>query len=373
MHDSERNRLAKLQTALLLAAADFDQAAAAAHALDAEAEDAALMRALETAIAVCYSRAFTQSTLLRLGGEYGPPAGSADAELHRFLLRTRDKVYAHTDKTSGRRTSTNVSLATGDATVITVEWQEEWLPFPREYIPGVIDLCGRQALRFRTEAAAIQLHLDAPAPGGSADEVLQRAAEQEHKASALHRLGWETGAGATIWARSIQDELARHEKAREDHAANTADLQAWERFHGSALLLVVAIDQVLAFDCRVRSLTGDAELAKARARFDAVGPDAEELRDLVAHLDAYAVGQGRRQTGKATPPLTEEHLETFLYWGNGGGTELRLGDKQVNLRAAAHAAVELAHVVERVRAKHLQITEQEANAAMRRRYGLPPE
>jgi hypothetical protein len=203
------------------------------------------------------------------------------------------------------------------------------------------------------------------------DEEAQRAAEL--KASALHRLGWETGAGATVWARSIQDELVRHEKAREDHAANTADLQAWERFHGSALLLVVAVDQVLAFERRVRSLTGDAELAKARARFDAVGPDAEELRDLVAHLDAYAVGQGRRQTGRAMPPLAEEHLETFLYWGNGGGTELRLGDKQVNLRAAANAAVELAQVVERVRAKHLQITEQKANAAMRRRYGLPPE
>jgi hypothetical protein len=137
-------------------------------------------------------------------------------------------------------------------------------------------------------------------------EEAQREAEQaEGKASALHRLGWETGAGATIWARSIEDELARHEAARKLHAENTADLQAWERLHGSALLLVVAIHQVLAFESRVRSLTGDAELAKARTRFDAVGPDAEELRHLVAHLDAYAVGQGLRQTGKAMPPLAE--------------------------------------------------------------------
>jgi hypothetical protein len=41
---------------------------------------------------------------------------------------------------------------------------------------------------------------------------------------------------------------------------------------------------------------------KARARFDAVGPDAEALRDLVAHLDEYAVGKGSRQTGKRLPP-----------------------------------------------------------------------
>jgi hypothetical protein len=203
------------------------------------------------------------------------------------------------------------------------------------------------------------------------DESAQH--EAELKASALHRLGWETGAGATIWARSIEDELARHEVARERHAANTADLEAWERLHGSALLLVVAIHQVLAFESRVRSLTGDAELAMARTRFDVVGPDAAELRDLVAHLDAYAVGQGLRQTGKAMPLLGEQHLETFMYWGDGGGTELSLGDKQLNLRTAANAAVELARVVERVRAKHLRITEREANAAMRRRYGLPPE
>jgi hypothetical protein len=203
------------------------------------------------------------------------------------------------------------------------------------------------------------------------DEAALHAAEL--KAAALHRLGWQTGAGATIWARSIQDELARHEEARRLHAANTADLRAWERLHGSALLLVVAIDQVLAFESRVRRLTDDAELAKARARFDAVGPDAKELRNLVAHLDAYAVGQGRRQTGKAMPPLAEEHLETFMYWGDGGGTELGLGDKQLNLRAAASAAVELARVVEQVRAKHLRITEEEANAAFRRRYGPPRE
>jgi hypothetical protein len=31
------------------------------------------------------------------------------------------------------------------------------------------------------------------------DEAVQR--EAEHKAAALHNLGWETGAGATIWAR----------------------------------------------------------------------------------------------------------------------------------------------------------------------------
>jgi hypothetical protein len=53
LHVSEINRLKKLQTVLLLAASDMDQAAAAARALEAETTNVDLMRALETAIVVC--------------------------------------------------------------------------------------------------------------------------------------------------------------------------------------------------------------------------------------------------------------------------------------------------------------------------------
>jgi hypothetical protein len=202
----------------------------------------------------------------------------------------------------------------------------------------------------------------------------EEQAAAEHKAAALHNVGWETGAGATIWARAIQDVLALHQSARERFAANTADLEAWERLHSTALMLVVAIDQVLVFERRVRRLTRDAQLAHARAQFDAaVGPDAERLRDLVAHLDEYAVGEGWRQTGKAMPPVSERYLATFIYWADGGATMLSLGDERLNLPAAANAATELAEVVEQARAKHLERVEQEANAAMRRRFGLPPE
>jgi hypothetical protein len=76
-------------------------------------------------------------------------------------------------------------------------------------------------------------------------EAKQRAGE--HLTAALHHLGWEQGAGATIWARAITDELARLEDARKRFETDTADLEAWERLHSSALLLVVSIDQVLVF------------------------------------------------------------------------------------------------------------------------------
>jgi hypothetical protein len=205
-------------------------------------------------------------------------------------------------------------------------------------------------------------------------EEIQKAAE--HKAAALHNVGWETGAGATIWARAIDDVLALHESARERFAANTADLETWERLHGTAFMLAVAIDQVLAFERRVRKLAGDAELARARERFDAAYPDTKGLRDLVAHLDEYAVGEGRRQIGKQSPPMpriSDKYLWALIYWGDGGGTIMSLGGEHLNLRAAANAAKDLAQVVERVRETHLKQAEQEANAAMRQRFGLPPE
>jgi hypothetical protein len=204
------------------------------------------------------------------------------------------------------------------------------------------------------------------------DEDVREQREAERKAAALHTLGWEEGAGAAIWAQAIDDLLGLHESARSRFALNTADGETWARLHATAMMLVVAIDQVLAFETRVRRLTGDAELAKARERFDAIGPDSEKLRDLVAHLDEYAVGEGKRQVG-ALADLDEKNLRTRLRWGNGGETQFSLGDKRVDVQAAARAATELAEVVEQVRQRHLIRVSNEANAALRRRTGLPPE
>jgi hypothetical protein len=52
----ESQRLMKQRKTRLLAASDMEQAAAAAEALAAEHKNVALVRALKTAIAVCYAR-----------------------------------------------------------------------------------------------------------------------------------------------------------------------------------------------------------------------------------------------------------------------------------------------------------------------------
>ena len=150
----------------------------------------------------------------------------------------------------------------------------------------------------------------------------------EHLAGALYMLGWQVGAGAAIWAQVIKDELARHDAARARFETNTADRESWDRLHGSGFVLAVAIAQVLAFETRVRKLTGDADLANARANFDAVAPHANAVRNVAAHLDEYAVGEGRRQTERRPPherAISERNVQPFVYWTDSGATYPDLG------------------------------------------------
>jgi hypothetical protein len=200
-----------------------------------------------------------------------------------------------------------------------------------------------------------------------AHEEAQRAADQ--RAADLFSLGWENGAGAAIWARAVSDELAHHEEARAQFQSNPADQEAGKRVYSTALMLVVAIDQVLAFECRIRRITGDAELKRALDQFNAVDSHAEAVRDIAAHLDAYAIGEGLRQTGKKSPPVAERNVTPFIWW-DGGATWLQFADEALNLGTVAQAAVALADVVERVRLKHLALTERTANAELRRSHGL---
>ncbi len=157
MDAAKRQGLEKKRLSLHLAASDMDQAAAAAEALAAETQDVNLMRALETAIAACYGRPFTEGTMIqRLDTGKWVPAG-ADRELHERLMTLRHKTYAHTDIGSGRSAGSS-QISTSDGIAHTT-YSEGWWAFPREWIPSVVDLCRRQAQRFRQEAAKIDAQL----------------------------------------------------------------------------------------------------------------------------------------------------------------------------------------------------------------------
>lgn len=190
----------------------------------------------------------------------------------------------------------------------------------------------------------------------------------------LHHLGYEEGTGAAVWARVVRDELARHEEAR-DLLRDGSGHETWERLFGTVFLVVIAIRQVVVFGERVSAITGDAKLAEARKRFHAFGPSAKALRDLVIHLDEYAVGQGRRQRKGAKAPIAKTNIAATVYWYSDSEdrplqTVLTLGGEQLDLHVAADAAVELAEVVERVRRRHLECAGKEADAAWRRRAAL---
>ncbi|MDW5595936.1 hypothetical protein VSS74_16425 [Conexibacter stalactiti] len=196
----------------------------------------------------------------------------------------------------------------------------------------------------------------------------QRASDQ--RVAALYALGTLAGAGAMIWARVITDEIERHDAVRARFDGGDS-LEDWERFNGSAFVLVLAIGQVLAFEQTLRKLTGDAKLQQARARFDAIAPSAPALRDIATHLDAYAAGRGLRQTSsRATrhgAPMSVHAVESFVYYADGGATFLELGeDDHLDLHAASRSAIELAVVVERVRAKHKLLAERQAQDLLRR-------
>jgi hypothetical protein len=159
--ESDRDRLTKRQIALLLAASDMEQAAAAAHALTDE-EDYRLARALETAIAVCYARAFTQSTLYRLDRAEYEPAASHLSQLHNDLYELRNKAYAHTDEESGRLAKIVLEAPVELPGRVDFLSHETWGALNREVLPAALELFSTQRARFLEEAGKLKLWLDGP-------------------------------------------------------------------------------------------------------------------------------------------------------------------------------------------------------------------
>jgi hypothetical protein len=156
--DAEKRRgLEKLKESLILAAEDMDQATAAAVALRTDtSDDQAWRRALETAMAVAYMRPFTTGGW-KLPGKYAPKDRAAK-ELHRTLEALRNKVYAHSDKASGRSASMK-TLKTSHG-IATLSYGSAWWAFPVQELQAVQALCYDQKERFLTDAADIHVDLE---------------------------------------------------------------------------------------------------------------------------------------------------------------------------------------------------------------------
>jgi hypothetical protein len=61
-------------------------------------------------------------------------------------------------------------------------------------------------------------------------------------------------------------------------------------------------------------------------------PHAKAIRDLAAHFDDYAVGEGwlQKPTAEGAPPsIREQNLAVLLFWADTDGTFIDLGEKRV--------------------------------------------
>jgi hypothetical protein len=162
--------LGRLAVALLHAASDMAQAKAACDMLEEETEDHVRARALETAIAVCYARAFTVSNLRTLSSRaFGPKKGTDQRVLHDALLQLRKKVYAHTDVESGRSIG-DITINFGErGDIAHVTHRESWHPLDRQLLDSIRELCESQHSRFGLEGTRLALALAKARQGHSGE------------------------------------------------------------------------------------------------------------------------------------------------------------------------------------------------------------
>lgn len=178
---------------------------------------------------------------------------------------------------------------------------------------------------------------------------VDEAAEREWQRRWHLRMG---AVAASYWGAVVEMQLRRLERGTEAHrrrelhpervtradgfeAAMTGDFGPMQ---ADAYLLIVAVRHLLALADRYAERHSPERVQAARAAFDREAPDAKGIRDVLAHIDAYALGQGRR-----------DHYEAQGQWFIQLGIDdarrefdVRAGRLRVELRRTARAAAALA-------------------------------
>jgi hypothetical protein len=173
MSATEINRLMNEIRALVLAASDMRQAAAAAEALANEHQNVHLMRALETAVVVCYWRPFASANQVKLNAEERVPADEGVRLAHELLKNLRDKVFAHTDRVieiNGRTLRPRDVERSEDllGPVPEIDYSdpasppvftESWHPLDRKALPTIVSLARAQEAQFRAKQLELEAEL----------------------------------------------------------------------------------------------------------------------------------------------------------------------------------------------------------------------
>ena len=152
-----REAIERRRNILLLGASDMDQVIAAAESIQREhrstTQDLELIRALETAVVVCYWRPFSQSNTVGHLRE----SDAEDPTLHADMKKLRNQAYAHTDRSSGRTAGIKEVIASTG--VEGLVFTEGWWSLPDQWLPGIVDVAIRQRDKWRAEATDLGRHL----------------------------------------------------------------------------------------------------------------------------------------------------------------------------------------------------------------------
>ncbi len=155
-----------------------------------------------------------------------------------------------------------------------------------------------------------------------------------------------------FWGEVVQMQLSRIERGAEAHRTRGPHPErraADDGFAASlshdlgpiqadAYFLLAAVRHILTLADRYAERFDAGRADAALARFDTEAPDAKDLRDVLTHLEDYALGRGKHPRFKAERQWSIQLGLDF----DRGEFDLRAGTLHVELRRTAHAAVALA-------------------------------
>lgn len=165
----------------------------------------------------------------------------------------------------------------------------------------------------------------------------------------LHKIGatspsfWSAVAGVQL--RRVEEGVIANEEHR-DHPAREPNscfdgfaaslTHSFGPLQADSYFLLVAIRHVLALAESVLNRFGDDSVLQAMERFKRDAPDARDMRNVIAHLEEYAVGAGK---------LKNRGLQGHGMIQVGTDLVMRAGELEVDLRRATAAAQELSRAV----------------------------
>src|SRR4051812_15264010 len=118
---------------------------------------------------------------------------------------------------------------------------------------------------------------------------------------------------------------------------------------GDSHFFLVAVGGLLRLARRYRELTGDARVSNGEARFSAAVGDAKDLRDVLEHIEDYAIGEGNLQREGKIPKVNDSLPDVHLADGDPTSEiELVFAGMAVPVKRAAAAAFELARELDAV-------------------------